>query len=58
VYFVRYYEGLFLVGPLELKREFQQLDLTKGEPNECISNSPSRKAYGRSRRAVHGLRTG
>ena len=43
----RYYEGLFLVGPLELKREFQQLDLTKGEPNECISNSPSRKAYGR-----------
>jgi hypothetical protein len=53
----RYYEGLFVICPLELKREFDQLDLTEGERNECVWNSPSRKAYGRSERAVHGLRT-
>src|SRR5437867_3807345 len=53
----RYYEGLFVICPLELKREFHQLDLTEGERNECVWNSPSRKAYGRSERAVHGLRT-
>ena len=44
----RYYEGLFVICPLELKREFDQLDLTEGERNECDWNSPSRKAYGRS----------
>src|ERR1700680_49061 len=54
----RYYEGLFVVCPLELKREFDQLDLTEGERNESDWNNPSRKAYGRSERAVHGLRTG
>src|ERR1700694_734254 len=53
----RYYEGLFVICPLELKREFDQLDLTEGERNECVWNSPSGKAYGRSERAVHGLRT-
>ena len=54
---VRYDEGLFVICHLELKREFDQLDLTEGERNECVWNSPSRKAYGRSERAVHGLRT-
>ncbi len=52
---VRYYEGLFVFCPLELKREFDELDLTEGERNECVWNSPSRKAYGRSERAVHGV---
>src|SRR5206468_7781739 len=52
----RYYEGLFVICPLELKREFDELDLTEGERNECVWNSPSRKAYGRSARAVHGVR--
>jgi hypothetical protein len=52
----RYYEGLFVICPLELKREFDQLDLTEGERNECDWNSPSRKAYGRNERAVHGVR--
>ena len=53
----RYYEGLFVICPLELKRELDELDLTEGERNECVWNSPARKAYGRSERAVHGLRT-
>jgi hypothetical protein len=53
----RYYEGLFVICPLELKRELDELDLTEGERNECVWNNPSRKAYGRSERVVHGLRT-
>ena len=35
----RYYEGLFVICPLELKREFVELDLTEGERNECVWNS-------------------
>ena len=36
----RYYEGLFVLCPLELKRELDELDLTEGERNECDWNSP------------------
>lgn len=36
----RYYEGLFVICSLELKREFDQLDLTEGERNDCVWNSP------------------
>ena len=54
----RYYEGLFVICPLELKRGFDELDLTEGERDECVWNRPSRNAYGRSERAVHGLRAG
>src|SRR5215813_13545426 len=30
----------------------------EGGGNECFCNSPSRKAYGKGERAVHGFRTG
>src|SRR5262249_50271437 len=51
-------KGCFCFGPLELKREFDPLDLTEEDQNECVRNSPSTKAYGRSTRTVHGFGIG